>query len=75
MSKKNIVISIYFAIAVLFAIYGTFWGANAYRGFAYNLGGAIFWPTILFPALGKEIGSVVIVVGIIAVLVFVKGKS
>ena len=75
MSKKNIVIAIYLAIAVLFAIYGTFWGANAYRGFAYNLGGAILWPTILFPALGKAIGGVVIVVGIIAILIFVRDKS
>ncbi len=72
MSKKQTAIAVYFAIALLFAIYGTFWGANAYRGFAYNLGGALFWPTILFPALGHALGGLLIVVGIVAILILVK---
>jgi hypothetical protein len=72
MSKKNIAIAVYLAIGILFAIYGTFWGAQAYRGFFFNLGSSLIWPAILFPALGKAIGALVILAGIVAILIYKK---
>lgn len=53
---------IYVALIVVFAIYGSFWGDYAFRGFAYNLGRAFIWPVILFPSVGKAIGALVLVV-------------
>ena len=75
MKKKHIAIAAYLAVAVLFAIYGTFWGDHAYRGFAYNLGTALVWPTMLFPAFGKAIGGLLWVVVIVAVLIFVRNPD
>ena len=72
MKKKHIAIAIYLAIAVLFAIYGTYWGDHAYRGFFYNLGTSLVWPAVIFPALGNVIGGIVMVVVVVAVLVFVR---
>lgn len=74
MSKKQAAIAIYLAIAVAFAIYGTFWGAFAFRGFMYNLGRSLIWPAIMFPAVGQAITAVVILVVVAAVLVFVKRR-
>lgn len=48
-------------IGLLFAIYGNFFGDYDYKGFAYNFGRGLMWPTIIFPALGKFIGGVLIV--------------
>lgn len=61
MSVKQLIFSVYFFIALLFSIYGTFWGESAYRGFFFNLGLSIVWPAIMFPALGKAIGAVLLV--------------
>lgn len=52
---------IYVALIGVFALYGTWFGDNAYRGFGYNLGRALVWPTILFPSIGAAIGGLVIV--------------
>lgn len=51
---------IYAALIVVFALYGTWWGDYAFRGFAYNLGRAFIWPAILFPSVGKAIGGLVL---------------
>lgn len=75
MSKKQIAIAGYLAVTVLFAFYGTFWGAQAYRGFAFNLGLALVWPATVFPSLGKAIGTLVWLVVIAALLIFVKTPS
>ena len=52
---------IYVVLIFVFALYGTWWGDHAYRGFAYNLGAALVWPAILFPSIGKVIGGIVII--------------
>lgn len=52
---------IYVCLIVVFALYGTWWGDQAYRGFAYNLGAALVWPAILFPSIGKVISGIVII--------------
>ena len=69
---KKILIGAYAGIAVLFALYGTLFGAHSHEGFAANLGRAVVWPAILFPSLGAFIGGIVMLVVIVAVLVFVK---
>ena len=57
---------IYVALIAVFAIYGTMWGDYAFRGFGYNLGRALIWPTILFPSLGKLLGGIVLLAVIAA---------
>jgi len=59
MNVKKLAV-IYFIIAIIFAFYGNWWGDDAYRGFAYNLGKSIVWPAIVFPSLGKILGGVVL---------------
>ncbi|KOE22445.1 hypothetical protein [Burkholderia multivorans] len=70
MTNKQKLISAYLAIGILFALYGWQFGETGYRGFAYNLGRGLFWPTILFPFLGSVLGVIVLVM-IIAVITFV----
>lgn len=69
---KKILIGGYAGIALLFAIYGTLFGAHSHQGFANNLGRAIVWPAILFPSFGAFIGGVVMLLAITAVIIFVK---
>lgn len=64
---------IYAALIGVFALYGTWFGDNAYRGFGYNLGRAIVWPTILFPSLGAVIGGLLLIVFIGALTLFKRG--
>ena len=52
--------ALYFIIAIIFAFYGNWWGDDAYRGFAYNVGKSIIWPAIIFPSLGKILGGIVL---------------
>jgi hypothetical protein len=58
---------VYVLLIFVFAIYGTWWGDHAYRGFAYNFGQSLIWPAILIPALGKAIG-VLVLLGVIGFL-------
>lgn len=69
MSLKAKILSAYFAIGLLYAVYAWIWGPNAFRGFFYNLGGGLIWPLMLFPGLGKIVGAIVLVIFIGAVLV------
>lgn len=57
----RVVIGVYVLLIFIFAIYGNWWGDYAYKGFAYNLGRSLVWPTILFPGMGKAIGGLLIV--------------
>lgn len=52
---------IYVALIGVFALYGTWFGDSAYRSFAYHLGRAFVWPTILFPSLGAALGGLAII--------------
>lgn len=56
------VLGAYVLLIFVFAIYGNWWGAYAFKGFAFNLGRAVVWPVILFPSLGKVIGGLVVLV-------------
>ncbi|MDN4591747.1 hypothetical protein DBA29_25000 [Xenophilus aerolatus] len=75
MTLKSRLIAGYFVIALGFAIYLANWGALAYRGFAYNLGRAIFWPFVLFPSAGVAVGGLIMVVVVIAIVLFTRGGS
>lgn len=58
---KQKIITLYFFIALIFAIYWAYFGDYSYKGFGYNLGRALVWPAIVFPSFGWAVGSVVIV--------------
>ena len=64
----RVVGGLYALLIVVFAIYGNWWGAYAYKGFMFNLGRALIWPVIIFPVLGKIIGGIVLVVVILLLL-------
>ena len=68
---KKILIGSYAAIASIFALYGTFFGAYSHQGFAANLGRAVVWPAIVFPSFGKLIGSIVLLLVLGAIFVLV----
>jgi integral membrane sensor domain MASE1 len=69
MSTKQKIISLYFFIAFLFALYGWLFGHLSYRGFAYNLGVGLVWPATIFPAFGAFLGTVIIVLFVITICV------
>lgn len=75
MSTKQKIITAYFSIALLFAFYGWLFGDDKYRGFAYNAGKALVWPTIIFPSLGAFIGGIIMVVVIGYIVFFAKKKD
>lgn len=59
---KKIIITIYLSIGLIYALYGTFFDyIYKYKGFAYNLGRGLFWPAAMFPALGKAIGLIILI--------------
>ncbi|MES2183969.1 MAG: hypothetical protein V4505_05430 [Pseudomonadota bacterium] len=60
MSTKRLLIYGYLGIALLFALYFTFFGSNP--GFFRGLGQGLVWPAVLFPGIGKLIGGVVLLV-------------
>lgn len=68
---RNKFIGAYVAIGLLFALYGTWWGAYAHKGFMYNVGRSIVWPVQIFPVIGELIG-LVIVIGVVALLMMRK---
>jgi len=75
MTLKSRLITGYFVIALGFAIYLANWGDLAYRGFAYNLGRAIFWPFVLLPGAGAVVGGLIMVAVVIAIVIFTRGGS
>lgn len=75
MSTKAKIISAYFAIAVLVALYLSIWGTLAYRGVAYNAGRALFWPLVIFPGAGVVVGGLIMVAVVIAVVVLSRGRA
>jgi len=67
MSLKAKILIGYLLIGLCFGIYAANWGDLAYKGLAYNLGGGLVWPVMLFPGLGKIIGGL-IMIGVVALL-------
>lgn len=64
------VIGLYGATVLIAMIYFNFWGQYAFKGFAYNLGRAVLWPTVAFPSFGALLGALVL----IAVLLALKSR-
>lgn len=56
------VIGLYGATVLIAMIYFNFWGQYAFKGFAYNLGRAVLWPTVVFPSFGALLGGLVVIV-------------
>ena len=57
---KRFFIGGYFAIAMISWLYLSNWGDFAFKGAAYNLGRALVWPVIAFPAFGQLVGALLI---------------
>jgi len=70
----RIFIWFYVLMIFVFAIYGNWWGDEAYKGFAANLGKAVVWPVIIFPVLGKIIGAILMVGMVIFLNLFVRRR-
>jgi hypothetical protein len=64
------ILGVYVLLVFVFALYGNWWGDYAYRGFGYNLGRALLWPTNFIPGLGQAIGLFVL----LAVIAFLTLK-
>ncbi|CAE6768316.1 hypothetical protein [Paraburkholderia domus] len=75
MSIRRKLIGAYLGIAVLFGLYGSMFGLYSYRGFMYNLGRGLVWPTILFPAVGHLIGGLIIVGFVLFLIFFVRSPD
>ncbi|BDT66698.1 hypothetical protein os1_08620 [Comamonadaceae bacterium OS-1] len=69
MTKTHKVIALYLVVGLLFGLQQWIWGAMAYRGLAFNLGRALVWPAVMFPAFGQAVAGIIIVVVIAAILV------
>lgn len=62
---------IYGVLVIVFALYGSWFGANSHKGFWYNLGGAMVWPVTFFPSLGELI-TIVVVLGFLGLVLMRK---
>ena len=62
MKLKGLLISGYFAIGLIYALYSWMFGAYSNAGLAYNLGRSLIWPASMFPAVGTFIGGILLVV-------------
>lgn len=69
LTRKQKLITAYFAVGILFALYGWMFGVHSSKSFAYNLGQGVFWPVTVFPSLGPVIGGIILVVFIALLLV------
>ena len=72
MKIKQMLITGYVAIAILFGLYGSIWGQYDYKGFFYNMGRGLIWPAIMFPSLGKVIALILILAMLIGLTLFGK---
>lgn len=68
MKTKHRLILAYLAIGTLFALYGWLWGEASHRSLPYHLGQGLVWPALLFPGLGKIIGTVILLAVLALVL-------
>lgn len=66
---KRFIISIYFVLALITAIYQAVWGAQAWRGLAYAIGQGLVWPAVWFPSLGSIIGGLIWIIIIVVLLI------
>lgn len=66
-SLAQTLITIYLVIGIGYALYQTFF-THSHHGFFYNLGVGLVWPLVMFPALGKIVGAILIIVVIAAIV-------
>lgn len=69
-STRDMLIGVYAVIAILVTLYQWLLGPASYRGFWYNMGKGLFWPTTIFPWLGELVGGVIWIFIIIALFWF-----
>lgn len=62
MKLKGLLISGYFGIGLIYALYSWMFGAYSKAGLAYNLGRGLVWPASMFPTVGTFIGGIILVV-------------
>ncbi|SDT55965.1 hypothetical protein [Pseudomonas prosekii] len=67
MTLKGTLISGYFVIGLIYALYSWMFTIYSHASFAYNLGRGLIWPAAMFPAFGAFIGGIIIVVVIGAI--------
>jgi hypothetical protein len=72
MKLKQILITAYLGVAVLFGLYGSIWGQYDYKGFFYNMGRGLIWPAIMFPSLGKILALILILAMLAGLTLFGK---
>lgn len=61
MKLKHKLIVFYVCFGILYALYAWMFGDTAHKSFAYNLGQGLVWPFVMFPAVGKAVGTIIIV--------------
>ncbi|KAF1687970.1 hypothetical protein B1992_00590 [Pseudoxanthomonas broegbernensis] len=59
---------IYGVTVVIALIYFEIFSRHSHDGFFANLGSAVVWPAVMFPALGRLIGGVLMLVVVTAIL-------
>lgn len=64
--KQKLIIA-YLLIGLCYALYKTFF-SHSMHGFLYHLGGGMVWPLVMFPALGKIVAGIIIVLVIIVIM-------
>ena len=68
MTNKQKLITGYLIIGLIYAILHFLFGGTG-QGFFYNLGMCLVWPAVIFPAIGKFVGAIILVVVIAALLI------
>lgn len=66
-SPAQALITIYLLIGLGYALYQTFF-THSHHNFFYNLGAGLVWPLVMFPALGKIVGAILIFIVIVAIM-------
>jgi hypothetical protein len=72
MKLKQMLITAYVGIGILFGLYGSIWGQYDYKGFFYNMGRGLIWPVIVFPSLGQILALIIILGVLVGLTLFGK---
>ncbi len=72
MKVKQLLITAYVAIGILYGLYSAIWGQYDYKGFFYNMGRGLMWPFIMFPTLGQILALVIILAMLAGLTLFGK---
>ena len=67
MKLKHRLIVIYVCFGIFYALYAWMFGDTAHKSFAYNLGQGLVWPFVMFPAVGKAVGAIIVAIFVVIV--------